>query len=166
MRWVEKNLGNIEQVKILPISDLHIGDKHFNETKFKKLVSKVKSEPNTYITLGGDLVNNAIIGSVSDTYGEIKTPSQAKKWCIELLEPIRKKILGSEEPITCRPADLIPPELDKIKAQMKEYLEQDEDVLSYALFPPVAENFFKYRQAQKYKIDSGLVDYKNKIHPV
>jgi oxaloacetate decarboxylase alpha subunit len=81
-------------------------------------------------------------------------------------EEITKKILGDEEPITCRPADLLSPELDGIREQMKEYLEQDEDVLSYALFPQVAENFFKLRQAGKYKIDSNLVDYEDKVHPV
>ena len=81
-------------------------------------------------------------------------------------EEIRKKILGDEEQITCRPADLLAPELENIRAQIKEYMEQDEDVLSYALFPQVAENFFKYRQAQKYKIDSSLVDYKDRVHPV
>lgn len=79
---------------------------------------------------------------------------------------VYKKILGDEEPITCRPADLIAPELDSIRDRMKEYLEQEEDVLSYALFPPVAENFFKYRQAQRYKIDSNMVDYKDRVHPV
>ncbi|HHW49275.1 MAG TPA: oxaloacetate decarboxylase subunit alpha [Clostridiaceae bacterium] len=79
---------------------------------------------------------------------------------------ITEKILNGEEPITCRPADLIEPELDKIKEKMKEYMEQDEDVLSYALFPQVAENFFKYRQAQKYKIESDMVDYENRVHPV
>lgn len=81
-------------------------------------------------------------------------------------EEITKEILKDEEPITCRPADLIEPELENIKAKMKGYMEQDEDVLSYALFPQVAENFFKYRQAQKYKIDSDMVDYEDKIHPV
>ncbi|MDP4180248.1 MAG: pyruvate carboxylase subunit B, partial [Bacillota bacterium] len=81
-------------------------------------------------------------------------------------EEITKKILGDEQPITCRPADLIAPELDSIRDQMKEYLEQEEDVLSYALFPQVAENFFKLRQAGKYKIDSNLVDYKDMVHPV
>ena len=45
-------------------------------------------------------------------------------------------------------------------------MEQDEDILSYALFPQVSENFFKFRQAEKYKIDSTLVDYKDKVHPV
>ncbi len=81
-------------------------------------------------------------------------------------EEITQKILGDEKPITCRPADLLSPELDGIRDQMKEYLEQEEDVLSYALFPQVAENFFKLRQAGKYGIDSNLVDYKDKVHPV
>jgi oxaloacetate decarboxylase (Na+ extruding) subunit alpha len=81
-------------------------------------------------------------------------------------EGISRKILGDEKPITCRPADLIEPELENIKTRMKEYLEQDEDILSYALFPQVAENFFKYRQAQKYKIDSNLVNFEDMTHPV
>ena len=45
-------------------------------------------------------------------------------------------------------------------------MEQEEDVLTYALFPQVAENFFKYRQSKKYKIDSTQVSYTYKIHPV
>jgi oxaloacetate decarboxylase alpha subunit len=66
---------------------------------------------------------------------------------------IFKKILGDEQPITCRPADLIAPELDKIKAQAAEYIEQDEDVLTYAMFPQVAEKFFIWRRAQRHKVD-------------
>jgi len=81
-------------------------------------------------------------------------------------EEIKKLILKGEEPITCRPADLIEPELDKIRNEMKQYLEQDEDVLSYALFPQVAEKFFQFRQAQKYKIETDMVDYENRVHPV
>lgn len=81
-------------------------------------------------------------------------------------DEIKKKILGDEEQITCRPADLLAPELESIREKIKEYMEQDEDILSYALFPQVAENFFKYRQAQKYKIDSSLVDFKDKVHPI
>lgn len=82
-------------------------------------------------------------------------------------DDIRKRILGDEARITCRPADLMPDESGSIKAQMKGYIEQDEDVLSsYALFPQVAENFFKYRQAQKYRIDSSLVDFNDRTHPV
>lgn len=81
-------------------------------------------------------------------------------------ENIRELILKGEPQITCRPADLIQPELDNIRKEIGQYIEQDEDVLSYALFPQVAENFFKQRQAEKYKIDSTLVDYQTKVHPV
>ena len=79
---------------------------------------------------------------------------------------IQKKILNGEKPITARPADFIKPELKNIKNEMKEYLEQDEDILSYALFPQVAKKFFEFRKAQKYKIDPDMVDYENKVHPV
>lgn len=77
-----------------------------------------------------------------------------------------KKVLGDEKPITCRPADLIKPELASYREEIKEYIEQDEDVLSYALFPQVAVNFFKYRQANKYKVDSEIGDTANGIQPV
>ena len=77
-----------------------------------------------------------------------------------------KKIIGDEPRITHRPADDIKPEYENYKAEIKEYYEQEEDVLSYALFPQVAVNFFKYRQAKKYGIDGALKDTKNQIHPV
>jgi len=81
-------------------------------------------------------------------------------------EEIKKLILDDEEQITCRPADLLKPELDEIRKQIGQYIEQDEDILSYALFPQVAESFFKLRQAGKYKIDGTMVDYETKVHPV
>ena len=68
--------------------------------------------------------------------------------------------------ITCRYADLLEPELDKIEAEMKQWKQQDEDVLTYALFPQVATEFFKYRQAQQTKVDPAVADEKNKAYPV
>ena len=50
--------------------------------------------------------------------------------------------------------------------EIKEYIEQDEDVLTYALFTKVAIKFFQQRQAEKYKIEPESVDYESKIHPV
>ena len=70
------------------------------------------------------------------------------------------------EAITCRPADLIEPELDKLEAEMKQYKQQDEDVLSYALFPQVAMDFFKYREAQQTGVDAKAADTKNGAYPV
>ena len=49
---------------------------------------------------------------------------------------------------------------------MAQYKCQDEDVLSYALFPQVATEFFKYREAQKTKIDAAKADTENKVYPV
>jgi oxaloacetate decarboxylase alpha subunit len=88
------------------------------------------------------------------------------KSTVPMKEEIIKKIIGDEEVITCRPADLIKPQLQDIRNEMKEYLEQEEDVLSYALFPQVAENFFKYRRAMKYNIDSNFVDMELKTYAV
>ena len=96
-------------------------------------------------------------GLVKGEYG--KTP-------VPVSDKIKKIIIGDEKQITCRPADNIKPELDKIRNECKEYIEQDEDVLSYALFDSVATKFFEQRQAAKYKVDSSLADTKDKVYPV
>ena len=80
-------------------------------------------------------------------------------------EEVVKKAIGDRERITCRPADLIPNELDKIEAEMKEWKQQDEDVLTYALFPKVALDFFKYRKAQQDKVDLSKADTENGAYP-
>lgn len=85
---------------------------------------------------------------------------------VPISEEIRKKIIGDEEPITCRPADLIEPEMAKFEAEMKDYKQQEEDVLSYALFPQQAMDFFKFRQAQKFGVDPNLADVNSKIYPI
>ena len=78
------------------------------------------------------------------------------------------KVLGEDKKnaITCRYADLLEPELDKIEAEMKQWKQQDEDVLTYALFPQVATDFFKYREAQQKKVDAMVADTKNGAYPV
>ena len=74
--------------------------------------------------------------------------------------------LGMKEPITYRPADDIEPQLPKLEKEMAQYKQQDEDVLSYALFPQVATDFFKYREAQQKKVDTSVADTENKVYPV
>lgn len=78
---------------------------------------------------------------------------------------IQKKILGDEVPIVHRPADDLAPALESVRNEIKVYLEQEEDVLSYAMFPQVAMNFFKLREALKYKIDSTMLDEELCVHP-
>ena len=79
---------------------------------------------------------------------------------------IQKQIIGDEKPITCRPADLIPPQLPKFKEEVGPWKQQEEDVLSYALFPQVALDFFKYRQAQQSGVDMNKADTANGVYPV
>ncbi len=80
---------------------------------------------------------------------------------------IQKQVLGEDaEIITCRPADLLDNELDTLREECAQYIQQDEDVLSYALFPQVATDFFKYREAQQTKMDAEVADTDNGSYPV
>ena len=94
---------------------------------------------------------------LSGKYGEAVKPFNPE---------VQKKVIGDGEVITCRPADLLPNELEKLEAECAEWKQQDEDVLSYALFPQVAVDYFKYRQAQQEKVDMTQADTKNGAYPV
>ena len=77
-----------------------------------------------------------------------------------------KKIIGDEQRITHRPADDIAPELETLRKNIPAgYLEQEEDILSYALFEQVALKFFEYRKNQKYGVDANS-DAASGVHTV
>ncbi len=96
-------------------------------------------------------------GIVKGEYGKTPVPIDPE---------FQKMILKGEEPITCRPADLLEPELDKLKTECAEWTEQEEDVLTYAMFPKVAPKFFEKRRNKKYGIDGEHSDVSAKIHTV
>lgn len=102
------------------------------------------------------MCTNEFKGLVAGKYGT--TP-------VEIDPEFQKKIIGDEKPVTCRPADLLEPELEKMRAEIPEWIEQEEDVLSYAMFPKVAMDFFKKRRDAALGINSKA-DLKNKVHPV
>ena len=83
-----------------------------------------------------------------------------------LIRKFRRRLSEDAEVITCRPADLIPDELDTLRKECAQWIQQDEDVLTYALFPQVAVDFFKYRQAQQTKVDATVADTENGSYPV
>ncbi len=103
------------------------------------------------------MVTKEFKGIIEGKYGTTPMPIDPE---------FRKQIIGDEEPITCRPADLIEPELDKLRAEIPQFIEQDEDVLSYAQFPEVATKFFEKRRETKAGINSDLGDKANKVYPV
>ena len=103
------------------------------------------------------MCNDQFKDLVAGMYG--KTP-------VDIDPEFRKKIIGDREPVTCRPADRIEPELDKLRKECAQWIEQEEDVLSYAMFPTVAPGFFEKRKEEKYGIDGKHADAANKVHPV
>ncbi len=88
------------------------------------------------------------------------------KTTIPIKEEIVKKIIGDEEQVTVRPADLIKPELEEIKKQAAPWMIQPEDVLTQALFPGPAQEFFKKREARMSNLDSDMINQEDKVYPV
>ncbi|MDD7638667.1 MAG: pyruvate carboxylase subunit B, partial [Subdoligranulum variabile] len=103
------------------------------------------------------MVTKEFKGLVHGDYG--KTPAPIKKEFSDF-------ILKGEEPITCRFADTLEPEMEKLKAEASKYAIQEEDVLTYAMFPQVAPKFFEKRNARLQGVDALHADYENKSHPV
>lgn len=122
--------------------------------------SQIVGTQAVFNVIGGErykMVTKEFKGLVEGQYG--KTP-------VEIDADFVKKIIGDTPRITCRPADLLKPELDSLRAEIRQYIEQDEDVLSYALFEQVALKFFEYRKAKKYGIDADHADAALGIHTV
>ena len=94
---------------------------------------------------------------VAGKYGQTMLPMNPE---------VVKKVIGDQERITCRPADLIAPGLERLEKEVAPWKQQDEDVLSYALFPQVALDFFKYRLAQQDRVDLSKADYSDMAYPV
>lgn len=94
MRTLERVLDcHGKPIEILPIADIHVGDRQSDPSIINALIQSVKDTENRYCILDGDLMNAAIVGSKSDVYSEILTPSEELKRCKEIFEPIREKIL-------------------------------------------------------------------------
>ncbi len=121
--------------------------------------SQIVGTQAVFNVIGGErykMVTKEFKALVKGEYG--KTP-------VEISPEFRKKIIGDEAPITCRPADLIPDELDTLKEKVKPWSIQDEDVLTYALFEQVALNFFENRKKSLYQLDENAKK-EDKIHVV
>ncbi|MDD6147689.1 MAG: oxaloacetate decarboxylase subunit alpha [Lachnospiraceae bacterium] len=121
--------------------------------------------------VGTQAVFNVLMGErykvVTDQTKDLllgKYGSTVKPFNPEVVE----KALGDRksEAITCRPADLLAPQLPEMEKAVAPWKKQDEDVLSYALFPQVATEFFKYRDAQETGVDAKAADVANKAYPV
>jgi predicted phosphodiesterase len=82
-----------EQLELFPLNDLHIGDPKTDEALFKRFVRYVQDAPNRFLVGIGDLMNNGIKNSVSNTYNETMSPRDQRKWLAHELQPIKDRIL-------------------------------------------------------------------------
>lgn len=81
------------------------------------------------------------------------------------IDPELLKKVDADEIITCRPADLLEPELPGIEEEIKEYMIQEEDILTYGLYDKVAMEFFKRRSALADGVSPDAIDQENKAYP-
>lgn len=94
MKSINLELGNnVSEIKIIPLGDFHIGDEFFKINDLKKVLKYVEKTENCYLILNGDLMNNALKSSKSDSYREKKSIEEQQDELIKLLWPVRNKIL-------------------------------------------------------------------------
>lgn len=119
--------------------------------------------------VGTQSVFNVIMGErykmVTKEFKDMVAGKYGKTPC-EIDPEFRKMIVGDDDIIDCRPADLITDTIDSFKDDIKEFYEQEEDVLSYAQFGQVATKFFEKRRDQKYGLDGKHDNIETKVHPV
>ncbi len=155
------------------LKDMHAEDKYYEVLEEVPKVRKDLGEP-PLVTPSSQIVGTQAVMNViqGERYKMVTKETKAVLSgeygaTVKPFDPeVQKKCIGDKEPITCRPADLLENELDKLESEMSQWKEQDEDVLSYALFPQVAVDFFKYREAQTTKVDPTVADNKNGAYPV
>lgn len=94
MKVINVNLGDeFKELRIIPISDVHLGDKLTNYKLLNEVLQTIKDTPNVYTILNGDLCNTALKNSKSDVYSDELTPMEQINRLTTLLEPIKDKIL-------------------------------------------------------------------------
>ena len=155
------------------LKDAHAEDKYYDVLEEIPRVRKDFGEP-PLVTPSSQIVGTQAVLNVlmGERYKMITKESKALLHgeygqTVKPFNPeVQKKACGDETPITCRPADLLKPELKEMEKEVARYKQQDEDVLSYALFPQVAVDFFKYREAQQEKVDPTRADTKAGAYPV
>ena len=155
------------------LKDAHAEDKYYDVLEEIPRVRKDFGEP-PLVTPSSQIVGTQAVLNVlmGERYKMITKESKALLHgeygqTVKPFNPeVQKKACGDETPITCRPADLLKPELREMEKEVARYKQQDEYVLSYALFPQVAVDFFKYREAQQEKVDPTRADTKAGAYPV
>jgi len=94
LKCIKSSLGDFDEVKILPLADLHLGDVNCDFRQIQSWLSYIKENENVFTILDGDLMDSAIIGSIGSVYTAEIPPMSQLEQCVKLFEPIRDKTLA------------------------------------------------------------------------
>lgn len=110
MRLVQVHLSSeFEWIDVYPLSDVHAGDPLHLQAEFEAFIDFIQREPNRFLVLNGDLVDNATVASVGNTYAATMSPQEQKRYIIKALRPVSDRVLfictGNHETGRTRNAD-------------------------------------------------------------
>lgn len=115
IKMICHRIHDFNSIEIYPISDLHVGSKEFNEAQFQKLVREILAEPNRFVVIAGDIVDNGVKSSVTSPYDAVMQPREQRQYAAELLMPLKSRILaicsGNHEYRSIKDTDTDPAEL-------------------------------------------------------
>ena len=108
---IVREFAHNNDLTIIPVSDVHLGALEHMTDEWKKFCDDILKESNTFITLGGDLINNATRSSVSNIFSEVMRPSEQKRRMVEMLKPLAESnrilcaVSGNHERRSVKDAD-------------------------------------------------------------
>ena len=149
-----------EPVTIFPIFDVHLGSQECMEQEFQAFIETVKNTPNTFVILGGDLLDNGLKNSLTNVYRAVYAPSTQKKLMANLLEPIRDRILccvdGNHERRSVRDSDCSPCRDIMAKLDLEHLHRENMAFLKVQIGKGIGENVnSKYRPVYTFCVTHG-----------
>lgn len=95
LKMIAHKLNFPDGIELYGLADLHIGSREFDEGSFAKACRDIMAEPNRYVVMVGDYVDNGVKSSVTSPYEAMMQPKAQRDYAAELLHPIRDRILGA-----------------------------------------------------------------------
>lgn len=90
---ISRSFGMARNITIFPLADVHLGAEESAMPAFSRLIAEIAADPNAYVVLAGDLIDNGLKNSVTNVYRATMRPSEQKREMADCLRPIKDKIL-------------------------------------------------------------------------
>jgi predicted phosphodiesterase len=147
------DFGNVPSVKIFPLADVHLGAQGCYSEDFYKVLNKIKGEPDSYIMLLGDLIDNGTRNGITNVFKATMPPSQQKKEMAKALEIVRDKLLcfvpGNHERRSGKDADDCPTYDIAAKLDLEDRYRESIAFLRIGLGEHSGKGATKYRHDKK-----------------